>query len=741
MTANCPVCKQNNPSGADTCSACGAPLQLASVAGTSLTLPVGTGLQGGNFTVGRVLGDGGFGITYKGSDPVLRRQVAIKELFPLGCTRQSNSIMPRLTAQEFNRVKEKFLEEAQTVARFNHSGIVKVYASFEENNTAYMVMEYLEGKTLDAVLQGGAVSEQEGVGYVKAVGEALAAVHKAGVLHRDIKPANIMVTDDDRVVLIDFGAAREFTAGQTGRMSVVLTPGYAPLEQYGQEARFAQYTDVYALGATLYHLLTGRVPVAATDRTVGVELPEPRKVNEKLSQGVNDAVMIAMAQRSSERFQTAEEFLDALKGYKSVNRVRLAQKSSSPDRQAINPNKVTLSSPRILFRSIRRGGPSQEKSLTVQNEGTGTLEASVSTDRPDIIAVRPKTIQQNKDVISIGVKTDNVAWGQTYQAAVLVETRHPPHTYRIPVSVQVDNNQTVVEEVKRLSGVAWLLAVGLGFGVGILVFSLGLDLTESIPRGTSGIVDWGLVLLVLASYIGLACYAKWAGWSIPFLVALILALILPNWLYGFYVNFLLPGLAAGIVTGLWVLLSHKYFVNSLTRDGINEKTRVLTVAKMLIPALLTLVLACGYILETVASVPLRRGAMSAPPQPYRPIIADSDSNRTMTWANGDRYHGQWRNGKQHGNGTMTWANGDRYEGRWQNGRRHGSGKLQLADGGWYEGQWANDKRSGHGTYTWPDGGRYEGQWANDKRNGRGTFTWPDGRRYEGQWRDDEISAR
>ena len=331
---NCPHCGQNNPSGKATCSACGVSLQAASVAGAAPHLPVGTNLQGGRFTVGKVLGEGGFGITYKGSDPVLRRQVAIKELFPPGCTRQNNSIVPRLTAQDFNQVKNKSLEEARTVASFNHSGIVKVYECFEENNTAYMVMEYLNGETLDAVLQRGAVSEQKGVGYVKVVGEALAAVHERGVLHRDIKPANIMVTGDDRVVLIDFGAAREFTARRSGDMTMVLTPGYAPLEQYAERGRFDRYTDVYALGATLYHLLTGGVPVSAADRANGIELREPRQVNNMVSQTVNDAVMIAMAQSAPERFQSAGEFLDALMN--PAPYPVSGKKSSSPDRQAFS---------------------------------------------------------------------------------------------------------------------------------------------------------------------------------------------------------------------------------------------------------------------------------------------------------------------------------------------------------------------------------------------------------------------
>jgi len=135
----------------------------------------------------------------------------------------------------------------------NHPGIVKVYDYFEENNTAYMVMEFLRGRSLAKLVgkRGGALEEEEAVGYILKVCDALKVVHKAGYLHRDIKPQNIIVCEDGRVVLIDFGAARAYMAGKTGRMTVILMPGYAPLEQYVEQAKRGAYTDIYALGATL----------------------------------------------------------------------------------------------------------------------------------------------------------------------------------------------------------------------------------------------------------------------------------------------------------------------------------------------------------------------------------------------------------------------------------------------------------------------------------------------------------
>ena len=334
----CAVCGHQNPDNAQTCDACGAALGLSAtgtpVSGTpgiatggtsshgiapaaySPHLRKGVRLNGGNYAVGEVLGQGGFGITYKGGDLSLRRYVAIKEFFPQGCARQDSTVQPAgtLSAADYAGVKAKFIEEARTLARFSDPGIVRVFGVFEENNTAYMVMEFLEGSTLSKrISEQTVLDEAEAVSIAEKVGGALKVVHQAGIIHRDLKPDNVCLTLDGRVVLIDFGTARAFASGKTVKQTTMLTPGYAPLEQYGQQARFGAYTDIYALAATLYHAVTGQVPPQATDRASGVDLKAPKELNPKLSKAFSDAIVWAMQVKASERPQNIGAFLDAIK--------------------------------------------------------------------------------------------------------------------------------------------------------------------------------------------------------------------------------------------------------------------------------------------------------------------------------------------------------------------------------------------------------------------------------------------
>jgi len=298
-------------------------------------LPVGTRLQGAFYSVGKVLGQGGFGITYLGSDSGLKRAVAIKEFFPQvqGCSRNGTAVQPggMITQAEYLEEKNKFLAEGQRLAQFQHPHIVKVFSLFEENNTAYMVMELLKGKTLLRIIEeDGPLEEAESVTYITQIAEALDVVHGAKLLHRDIKPENIIIAEARRAVLLDFGTAREFAAGKTRRMTTTLTPGYAPLEQYGQRARFGVFTDIYALGATLYHLLTGELPIQATDRAAGVELPAPHRLNPKVSSHVSSAVVSAMEVRVDRRPQSVGDFLKALRGVRTPSPIPLNDDPAAP---------------------------------------------------------------------------------------------------------------------------------------------------------------------------------------------------------------------------------------------------------------------------------------------------------------------------------------------------------------------------------------------------------------------------
>lgn len=279
-------------------------------------LSPGACLANGEYRINQPLGQGGFGITYQGVDTRLNRAVAVKEFFPEGCWREGSTVVSagRWNLDTYSNAKQKFLLEGQTLGQFNHPGIVQVFYYFEQNNTAYMVMEYLKGQTLAQILNQcqGKLPQAQALKYIATVGKALSILHSAQFLHRDIKPDNIMLAEDGRVVLIDFGAARDFTYNSTTRYTAMLTPGYAPLEQYGRSLKYGPFTDIYALGSTLYHLLTGEAPVSAIERAAGVELPTVQDLNPQISTHVSKAIAGAMIMDVRDRLQSVEKFLDLL---------------------------------------------------------------------------------------------------------------------------------------------------------------------------------------------------------------------------------------------------------------------------------------------------------------------------------------------------------------------------------------------------------------------------------------------
>ena len=268
-TAVCVFCGTELQDNLVVCPSCG-----MAQAAPARTLPMGTELQGGKFAIGRLLGEGGFGITYKGAHKPLQRTVALKELFPEGAVRNGTRVLvPEDRQDDFLQERESILHEARLIARLSSPHIVKVHDMFLENDTAYIVMEYLEGQTLQERID---FSGQLPLAEVQKVAldtcEALAEIHSYQLLHRDIKPANIVLTEDLRTVLIDFGSAREFVVRQTRQHTRILTEDYAAPEQYSDQARFGPYTDIFCLGATLFHALAGTPPPGALKRLLNTNL-------------------------------------------------------------------------------------------------------------------------------------------------------------------------------------------------------------------------------------------------------------------------------------------------------------------------------------------------------------------------------------------------------------------------------------------------------------------------------------
>ena len=278
----------------------------------------GTELKRGDYQIIEVLGQGGFGITYLAYQTALGRKVAIKEFFMKEhCNRESDSKSVSVPSTGSKGLveyfKKKFLKEALLIASFNNARIIRIYDVFEENGTAYYVMEYLEGESLKEVVDNnGALPEDVAVKYIRQAAEALSAVHAHNLLHLDVKPANIMLDENCNAVLIDFGVSKHYDeeGGQTSSGLTGLSEGYAPLEQYetGLLKEFTPAPDIYALGATLFFLLTGtRPPKASIVNDSGLP-PMPSAI----SAPVRKAVEKAMQPRRKDRPQSIEEFVELL---------------------------------------------------------------------------------------------------------------------------------------------------------------------------------------------------------------------------------------------------------------------------------------------------------------------------------------------------------------------------------------------------------------------------------------------
>jgi serine/threonine protein kinase len=288
-------------------------------------LPVGTRIE--SYEIASVLGVGGFGITYKGYDHSLHCDVAIKEYLPSGLalrTADGATIIPKSDDDRkyYEYGLKRFLDEARILAKFKERSIVRVSRFLESNGTAYLIMDYEDGESLAEYLQkAGVLNEQEILAIILPVLEGLQAVHARDFLHRDIKPGNIYLRKHGPPVLLDFGAARQALGEQTRALTGMVTPGYAPFEQYNSRTRQGPWTDLYALGATIYHCITGRAPAESPDRIAALQEQEadPMTPATVAARGRYRPEFLAtvdwmLAPSPKDRPQSVEQVLARLKG-------------------------------------------------------------------------------------------------------------------------------------------------------------------------------------------------------------------------------------------------------------------------------------------------------------------------------------------------------------------------------------------------------------------------------------------
>lgn len=298
-----------------------------------MNLPNGYLLQKGKYKLKQVIGQGGFGITYKGiwytevkgSLGAMRTEVpvCIKEYFFKDyCARDAYSFRVKVHSDTgkllFDKFKEKLIKEAKILSEVHHPYIVNVLEVFEENNTAYIVMEYIAGSSLkDKLAKEGILPEAEVLRYIHQIGEALQFVHKKNILHLDIKPSNILIDKDNNARLIDFGVSKRYDVGEqeTSTTMLTLSKGFASIEQYDNEGiqSFSPCPDIYSLGATMYNLLTGKIPTESILRATR-PLVRPRELNPAISEKTEQVILKAMEIIPSNRYQSVEEMMNALGG-------------------------------------------------------------------------------------------------------------------------------------------------------------------------------------------------------------------------------------------------------------------------------------------------------------------------------------------------------------------------------------------------------------------------------------------
>ena len=358
---------------------------------------------GRKLAVGRLLGRGGFGATYLAWDTNLRVRVAIKEFLP----RQLAARDPGETRvhpysgnlDAFQTGLDQFLGEARNLAQFrDHPGIISVLDFFPENGTGYMVMEYLDGSTLDQyIARVGQLDTVVVLRLIVPVADALRACHKVGLIHRDISPDNIFITNDGRVKVLDFGAARFAIGAQSMNLSVILKEGYAPFEQYQRNGRQGAWTDVYALTASLYRLLTGGLPVSAPDRIGGTQLPTPTELGVAMPPGLQALLDRGLALQPEQRYQTVDAFLADLQGV-------LRESGASANVTAVRPGARRRLIGGLLGGVVLVGGAAAAAVLFHPQQLLGITQQATQapmTSIPDLVPTPPPPGDKTTEVVAM----------------------------------------------------------------------------------------------------------------------------------------------------------------------------------------------------------------------------------------------------------------------------------------------------------------------------------------------------
>lgn len=394
MERLCPNCFQKLTTESK-CSHCG--YDLVDRKKFSGILPEFTQLNN-RYLVGRVLGRGGFGITYIALDMQYNRLCAIKEYMPSEYSKRCNNtanIEPFSDTKSknvFAHGREKFMDEAKTLLSLQgNPTVVNIYAYFSQNNTAYLVMEYLDGMDLRkrARLNGGKLNPQFAYEVFVTIASSLMEIHKKNILHRDISPENIIVTSNGRIKLIDFGAARNYVSLQNKGMSILLKPGFAPPEQYSTNGNQGPWSDVYALCATFYNIVSGQPLVDALYRYRGTPQPTLQSLGSNVSKKISDVIDKGLSLDYKKRYQDFIALLNDLSG-ENIQQSVVPPKPPEPPKPPVPSTPAQSSSPfkitKYPYLAEIRGNIRYNKTMISQKNkfiiGRGTVGCSYVINDP-----------------------------------------------------------------------------------------------------------------------------------------------------------------------------------------------------------------------------------------------------------------------------------------------------------------------------------------------------------------------
>ena len=655
----CPACFQETLENG-ICSSCGFDENAQQ---SPLLLPPGTPLMNGQYLVGKILGKpGGFGITYLGWDSQLATFVAIKEYLPRDIAgrhfdRLSVSAHTSADSEHFRYGMEQFLQEARTLAQFDHPNVVRVRSFFQENGTAYLVMDYLQGNSLhDHLTQvGGRMTEKAALDTMLPLLDGLREVHSKGFLHRDIKPQNIYITTAGRAILLDFGTARQAFGERNRGMTTILTPGYAPWEQYHRHGMQGAWTDIYACAATLYHIVTGMVPPEASERVAQDTLQPPVALVPGLSPHFSFAIMQALSIDPANRPQSVAEFQGALKG-----------------------QSVAIPTPPPLYAAPAAPPPPPAYAAPAWQPPP---PPSASVTPPPAPPAAP-----DSRWMSQGAPPPPPPAPMPYQG------------YSAPVPPPAAGKKG-----RKLLWVAAAVVTLLIGGVALSYNSMNGYQTMSYKSGTyEGNVSWGS-----PSGKGKLTYADGAVYTGDFSGGQrqgkgVYRTKNGDTYEGEWKNDKFDGQGKlALVSGLRYEGSFKEGKRSGTGSQVHPDGRKYTGAWANDKA------------NGAGVLTTKDGAKYT--GPFKDDLPHGEG--TLITARGDQYVGAFDQGHMNGQGTLTYKDGRTYKGSFANDKKNGQGTMKWPSGSQYVGEWKDDKRHGKGTQALMNSGvviaEYIGEYRED----------------------------